>query len=102
MTANVLQHWPEALGIAGGAIVLFLFALTLALPWRPVKLPGESGHREEGEEEASEEIRPDGYIDSFARNIEEAGGGLPPIVKLAIPGIILWWLIYLILYWTPK
>jgi hypothetical protein len=102
MTANVLEHWPEALGIAAGVIVLFLFVLTLALPWRPLKHPGERGHRVEGEEEASEEIRPDGYIDSFANSIEEAGGGLPPIVKLALPGVIIWWLIYLILYWAPK
>jgi hypothetical protein len=102
VTANVLVHWPEALGIAAGVIVLFLFAVLLAFPLHRGRLPGSSGHRKEGEEEAHEEIRPDGYIDSFANTIEEAGGGLPPIVKLAIPGIIIWWLVYLILYWTPK
>jgi hypothetical protein len=102
MTQNVLQIWPEILGVAVGALILFLFALTVALPHRTKSLPGSSGHREEGEEGVHEEIRADGYIDSFNNTIEEAGGALPLIVRLAIPGIIIWWLIYLILNWTPR
>jgi hypothetical protein len=103
MTENIMQLWPEILGVLAGAIVLFLFAVTLALPHRPKVLPGSSGHRKaEDETGGHEEIRPDGYIDSFAKEIEEAGGGLPPVIKLVLPGILLWWLIYLILNWTPK
>jgi hypothetical protein len=102
MTQNVLQIWPEITWIIVGVFVLLLFALTIALPHRPKTLPGSSGHREADEEAGHEEIRPDGYIDSFAKDIEEAGGGLPPVVKLALPGVILWWLIYLILNWTQK
>lgn len=102
MTQNVLQLWPEILGVLAGIAVLILFAIALAIPHRATTPPGSSGHREEGDEGEHEEIRPDGYIDSFANEIEEAGGGLPPIVKLALPGIILWWLIYLIVNWTPR
>jgi hypothetical protein len=101
MTQNVLQVWPEIVAIVGGAVVLLLFALTVALKHRPSILPGSSGHREE-EEGEHEVIRPDGYIDSFAKEIEEAGGSLPPVVKLALPGILLWWLIYLILNWIQR
>jgi len=102
MTANVLQLWPQILAIVGGAVVLFLFALAIALKHRPSVLPGSSGHREAEEEGEHEEIRADGYIDSFASEIEEAGGGLPPVVKVALPGILIWWLLYLILNWTPR
>jgi hypothetical protein len=102
VTQNVMQLWPEILAVGVGALILFLFALTVALPHRPKTLPGSSGHREEEEESVHEEIRTDGYIDSFNKKIEEAGGALPWIVRLAIPGILIWWLIYLILNWTPR
>ena len=103
MTQNSLQIWPEILGIASGAVVLLLFGLTVALKQhRPRPLPGSSGHREAEEEGEHEVIRPDGYIDSFANTIEEAGGGFPPVVRIALPGILLWWLIYLILNWAPR
>ncbi|MBU0496189.1 MAG: hypothetical protein KKA73_22430 [Chloroflexi bacterium] len=102
MTQNVLQIGPEALGIVFGVVVLFLFALAIAIPHRPRVLPGSSGHRDAADEAEHEEIRADGYIDSFSREIEEAGGGAPLVVKLAIPGILLWWLIYLIVNWAPN
>lgn len=102
MTQNVLQLWPEILGVVAGIVVLLLFAITLGMRHRPRVLPGSNGHREEGDETGHEEIRADGYIDSFAKEIEEAGGGMPPVVKLMLPGILLWWLIYLILNWTPR
>jgi hypothetical protein len=102
MTQNVLDIWGEIVGIVAGAGVLIIFAAAIAIKWRPKTLPGSSGHREKGDEEAGEAIRPDGYIDSFAGVIEEAGGGLPPIMRIAIPGILIWWLVTLILYWTPK
>ncbi len=101
MTQNALVVWPEILAVVFGAIVLMVFAITVALPSRPKVLPGSSGHRPD-EESGHEEIRPDGYIDSFSKEIDEAGGGLPLIVKLALPGVLLWWLIYLILHWTQR
>ena len=102
MTQNVMQLGPQVIGIVVSAIGLFLFALAVALPHRPKMLPGSSGHREAADQPVHEEIRPDGYIDSFAKEIAEAGGALPLIVKLAIPGVLLWWLIYLILNWAPR
>jgi hypothetical protein len=102
MTQNVLDIWGEIVGIVAGAGVLIVFAVAIAIKWRPKTLPGSAGHREKGDEEAGETIRPDGYIDSFAGVIEEAGGGLPPVMRIAIPGILIWWLVTLILYWTPK
>jgi hypothetical protein len=102
MTQNELQLWPEIATIIGGVLALFLFAVAIALPNRPKTLPGSSGHRSKDEEEEHEEIRPDGYIDSFSGEIEEAGGGLPLVVKLALVGVILWWVGYLILNWTPR
>lgn len=102
MTQNVLQLWPEIIAVLAGIFILVVFAIALAIPHRAQTLPGSQGHREEDDETEHEEIRADGYIDSFANEIEEAGGGLPPIMKLALPGIILWWLIYLIVNWTPR
>jgi hypothetical protein len=102
VTENVLQIGQEILWILGGAAILVLFAVTVALPNRPGVLPGSSGHREAAEEAGHEVIRADGYIDSFGGEIEEAGGGLPLVVLLAIPGVLGWWLIYLIVNWTPR
>lgn len=102
MTQNVLDIGLEITWVVTGAVALLLFALTVALPNRSGPRPGSMGHREEGDEAGHEEIRPDGYIDSFARDIEEAGGGMPPVVKLALPGIFLWWLIYLVIQWTQR
>ena len=102
MTQNVMQLGPQIIAIVVSAVVLLVFALTVAVPNRPRVLPGSSGHRDPGDQPGHEEIRADGYIDSFAKEIEEAGGALPLIVKLAIPGVLLWWLLYLILYWAPR
>lgn len=102
MTENILQLWPEIWGVVGWSIVLFIFALALGLPHRSKILPGSSGHRPTKEDGEHEEIQADGYIDSFAGEIEEAGGGMPPVVKLVLPGILLWWLLYLIFNWAPK
>jgi hypothetical protein len=102
MTQNVLQIGPQLVGVIGGTLVLFLFALTVALPHRPKRLPGSSGHRLVQDQGEHEVIRPDGYIDSFSKEVEEAGGALPLVVRLALGGILLWWLAYLILNWTPR
>jgi hypothetical protein len=89
----------EVIAVVSGIIVLGLFALAIALPQGSKPSPGHKGHRSIEDDTGQEEIRGDGYIDSFAGEIEEAGGGLPPVVKLALPGVLLWWLIYLIINW---
>jgi hypothetical protein len=102
VTQNVMLFWPMIGWTVGGAVILIVFALFLALPHRPRILPGSEGHRDKDDESVHETIRPDGYIDSFSREIEEAGGSLPPVVRIALPGILLWWLLYLILYWAER
>jgi len=102
MTRNAMDFWLAIVYLFGGAAVLFLFAVMVAIKHRPKTPPGSAGHREAEAEGEHEVIRPDGHIDSFARVIEEAGGSLPPVVKIALPGILIWWLIYLIIYWAPR
>ncbi len=99
MTRNILFLGPEVVGVVAGFVVLLLFALSLAWHLRPIVKPGESGHRDE-QEEGGETVRPDGYIDTFSGIISEAGGGLPPVVKLSLL-VILWWFIYLVVNLVP-
>jgi hypothetical protein len=100
MTVNEVSLWSEILGVAGGAFALLLFGILLAIPHRVGILPGSRGHRNRKDEE-NEIIAPDGYIDDYNNHvIEEAGGALPIIIRVALPGIILWWLLYLIFNWV--
>jgi hypothetical protein len=98
MTVNVLNIPGEIIAVAIGAGILLVFAITLILGRVPRVPPGSRGYRPEDENEP-EVVRPDGYIDSFAHDIEEAGGSL--IVWVAVVGILGWWLIYLIVNWQP-
>jgi hypothetical protein len=102
MTQNVMVLNSQIIWLVAGALVLFLFALTVAIPHRVKIPPGSQGHRTKEEDTVHEEIHPDGYIDSFANEIEEAGGGLPLVVRIALPGILLWWLFYLIVNWKQR
>jgi hypothetical protein len=100
MTQNVVATWPQIVGVVAGALVLIVFAIAVAIPHRPKVLPGSSLGA--GEESGHEEIRPDGYVDTFSKEVGQARGGLPLIVKLALPGVLLWWLMYLILGLTQR
>jgi hypothetical protein len=101
VTQNALHVGPEIIGIVAGIVVLLIFALTFALPSRSRILPGSRGHRDPDEDGHHEDVRPDGYIDSFNKEIEEAGGGLPWVVLIALPGVLVVWVAYLILQWRP-
>ena len=102
MTANAMNLGGEILGIAVGAGLLMVFGILTALMVRlPRIAPGSKGRREKDAEETHEIISADGYIDSFAGEIEEAGGALPPVVTASLIGIFLWWLIYMIINWSP-
>jgi len=100
MTQNVMQMGPELIFMLGGAAILLVFSVLTAIRHRSKIVPGSQGHRSKVDEGEHEEIRPDGYIDSFAKQIEEAGGALPLILKVGVPAVLLWWLLYLILYWN--
>ena len=99
MTQHGLSVASQVGWILGGVLILLIFSLFAGSSRRRTH-PGGSGHRsrETEDDRSHETIRPDGYIDSFAHDIEEAGGPLPPLVLIALPGVILWWLIYMILY----
>lgn len=102
MTQNVLQLWPEILAVIGWGLALILFAVTMGMPHRPKRRPGREGHRGAEHRAENEAIHPDGYIDSFAGDIEEAGGGMPPVLKLVLPGVLLWWFLYMVFNWSPN
>lgn len=101
MTMNVLNLWWEIIAVVSGAVILLAFGIALVLGHLPDVPPGSRGFRKEEEEGGAETIQPDGYIDSFSGVIQEAGGSLTPVVKLAFIGIIGWWLLYLVLNWVP-
>jgi hypothetical protein len=97
-----LDYYPptEVVAVIAGIITLLIFALVIALPQGSGTPPGSKGHRPIEDDIGHEEIRADGFIDSFSGEIEEAGGGLPLVVKLALPGVLIWWLLYLIFNWA--
>lgn len=101
MTANLINVFSELVWIFASIAVLLVFAVVIVLRSHARVPPGSSGHRDARDEGGHEEVRGDGYIDTFAGDIAEAGGGLPPIVKLAVPAVLLSWLLYLVLNWTP-
>ncbi len=111
MVLNVLNVWGELISIVGGLLVLLIFGLTFSpLVYRP-KVPSgaaaeqaEPGEKEEheakGQEKGGEHVRADGYIDSFAGLVEEAGGSLPLIVSVFSIGLLIWWAAYMLLEWS--
>jgi hypothetical protein len=101
LTQNALHVGPEIIGIVVGVIVLLIFALTFVLPPRSRTMPGSRGHRDRDEDGRHEDVRPDGYIDGFNKEVEEAGGGLPWVVLIALPGVLIVWVVYLVLQWAP-
>lgn len=101
MPKNVLDVWGELTAISIGTVVLVIAALAFSFKHRGRTQPGSSGYRPDEQQSDSERISPDGYIDSFAGMIEEAGGSLPPIGWIAIGIILVSYVAYLIAFWTP-
>jgi hypothetical protein len=90
----------EVVAVIVGILTLLIFAMAVALPQGSGNAPGSKGHRPVEDDGGHEEIRGDGFIDSFSGELEEAGGGMPLVVKIALPGVLIWWLIYLIFNWA--
>ena len=102
MTANAMNVWGEIIGIAVGAGILLVFGILTALMVRRPRIPpGSKGRRDKSDQGTHETIAADGYIDSFGGVIEEAGGALPPVVLVALITIPIWWLVYMIINWSP-
>jgi hypothetical protein len=101
MTVHGIDSFAEMLGIIGAIVAIGVFTFALAVRHRPSVLPGSKGHRVIADDE-HERISADGYIDSFSKDIEEAGGGLPLVVRLSIVIFLAWFLVYLIRFWSPR
>jgi hypothetical protein len=103
MPKNVLELGPQLFSVIAGLIALLGAALAFSFKYHATSATaGERGHRPEGHENEAERVRPDGFIDSFAGVISEAGGGVP-FMGWIIGGIALAsWFIYLFLHWTPS
>jgi hypothetical protein len=98
---NVLNVSSELFTVVAGTITLLGLALAFAFRHRAKTRAGSSGHRPEEEHEDVERIGPDGYIDTFANVISEAGGGLPTIAIVIIAVTLIAYFAYLILFWQP-
>jgi hypothetical protein len=101
MTIHAVSNAAEIFGIVAASVGLIVFVFAVAIRHRPTVVPGSSGHRDEDDPE-HETIRADGYIDSFAKEIEEAGGGMPLVVKLALIVVPVWYVVYIVLFWSPE
>lgn len=100
MPDNVLNVTGELLSVLAGTIALLGAALVFAFKYRSSSdKAGASGHRPADQSEAAEIARPDGFIDSFAGTISEAGGGVPFMATVIMVTIIVTWLVYLIVNW---
>jgi hypothetical protein len=102
MPDNVLDLAGQWFSVVVGTIALLGGALALAVRHRMKVHAASAGHRPEGEDVEFERIGPDGYIDSFADSVEEAGGSLPTMAKVIITVVAVSYFAYLILFWQPR
>jgi hypothetical protein len=102
MTQNATQIVPEIIWITVGFGILLLFGVAIAVRTRRDALPGSRGRREASGKLDVEEIRPEGFIESFSNDVDSGRAGLPLVLKIAVPGVLLWWLLYLIFNWTQR
>jgi hypothetical protein len=101
VTVHGIDSFAEMMGMIGAIAAFLVFTYALVVHHRPRILPGSSGHRDIDNTE-HEEIRADGYIDSFSHAIEEAGGGVPLVVKIAVVIFLVWFVVYLVAFWSPR
>lgn len=100
MPDNVLEIGGQWLSVLAGTIALLGAALAFAFKYRATSdKAGASGQRPADQAEEAEIARPDGFIDSFAGVISEAGGGIPFMASLIIVAVFVSWLVYLIAFW---
>lgn len=100
MPDNVLSVSGELWAVIGGTITLLGLALVFAFKYRATSdKAGEKGHRPAGQEREAEIARPDGFIDTFAGRISEAGGGIPFMATIIMLVVIVSYITYLIVNW---
>lgn len=100
MPDNVLRVGVEIYSVIAGLITLLGAALVFAFKYRATSdKAGASGQRPAGRAKEGEIAAPDGFIDSFAGVISEAGGGVPFMATLIMIVVFVSWLVYLIANW---
>ena len=100
MPDNILRVGPQLISVIVGTIVLVGAALSFAFKYRAGSdRAGVQGHRPAGQAKEGEIAAPDGFIDSFAGAISEAGGGVPFMAALIMIAAFATWLVYLLINW---
>jgi hypothetical protein len=97
---NVLRVGPEIFSVVAGVIVFLGAALAFAFKYRATSSKaGERGQRPEDQAHEAERVSPDGFIDSFAGTVSEAGGGLPFTAWLIMGTTLVCYVVYLFVNW---
>jgi hypothetical protein len=97
---NVLNVGSAVFTIVVWTTVLLAIALSFSFKYRAASdKAGASGNRPPERSSEGEIVRPDGFIDSFAGVISEAGGGVPFMATLIMLAMFVVWLAYLIMNW---
>jgi hypothetical protein len=96
----VLRVGPEIFSVIAGMIVLLGAALAFAFKYSATSdKAGARGNRPADQTKEAEIARPDGFIDSFAGVISEAGGGIPFMATLIILVVLVSYFVYLFANW---
>jgi hypothetical protein len=102
MPLNVINVPYEIFSVVASILVLLGAALAFSFRHKSTHADaGEMGPRPEGAEEDTERVSPDGFIDTFAGRISEAGGGMPVIGWIIIGVTLVCYVGYLFLFWNP-
>ena len=100
MPENVLQVGRVMWVVLLGTITLLGAALAFAFKYRATSdKAGARGQRPADQAREAEIARPDGFIDSFAGAISEAGGGIPFTAAIIMIAVLVSWFAYLVLFW---
>ncbi len=101
MPDNVLRFGPEIFSVIAGTLVFLGAALAFAFKYRvSASRAGESGHRPAADQKQAEKVSPDGFIDSFAGVISEAGGGVPFTAWVIMGVTMVCYVAYLFFNWV--
>lgn len=100
MPENVLKIGPQLFSVIAGTIVLLGAALAFSFKYRATSdKAGARGRRPEDQTKQAEIAAPDGFIDSFAGTISEAGGGVPFMASAIIIAVLAAYVVYLFINW---
>jgi len=98
---NVLQIGPQIFSVLAGTIVFLGAALIFSFKYHATSSrAGEQGLRPDEQADEGERVSPDGFIDSFAGVISEAGGGLPFMALIIMGVTLVCYVVYLFLHWN--